>query len=185
MMLNKEIIKKIEDKFKSEIKYPGQCDALAQAIFDETKITIGVTTLKRLFGFAADERRPHVSTLDVIARYIDYPSFKLLVKDLGEDCDISMYQPVESLDNKGLTVGTQVEITYDPQRLVLMTYIGDDRFVVNESKNSKLEKGDILEIVQMIVGTPFFCKEVVRDNKSLGNYLGAKQNGLTSIEIIN
>ena len=184
-MLSKEIIKKIEEKFKTEIKYAGQCDALAQAIFDETKTTIGVTTLKRLFGFAADERRPHVSTLDVIARYIDYPSFKLLVKDLGEDCDISMYQPVESLDNKGLTVGKQVQITYDPQRLVLMTYLGDDQFVVNESKNSKLGKGDILTIVQMIVGTSFYCKDVVRDSKSLGSYMGAKQNGLTAIEIIN
>ena len=184
-MLSKEIIKKIEKKFKCEIKYAGQCDALAQAIFDQTKTTIGVTTLKRLLGFAADERRPHVSTLDVIARYIDYPSFKLLTKDLGEDCDISMYQPVESLDNKGLAVGTQVQITYDPQRLILMTYLGDDQFIVNESKNSKLLKGDILEIVQMIIGTPFFCKEVIRDNKSLGNYLGAKQNGLTSIELVN
>ena len=184
-MLSKEIIKKIEAKFKTEIKYAGQCDALAQAIFDETKTTIGVTTLKRLFGFAADERRPHVSTLDVIARYIDYPSFKLLVKDLGEDCDISMWQPMESLESEGLEIGTQVQITYDPQRLVIMTYIGANNFVVNESKNSKLIKGDILKIIQMIVGTAFYCKEVVRDNKSMGSYLGAKQNGLTSIEIIN
>lgn len=185
MMLNKEIIKKIEDKFKSEIKYPGQCDALAQAIFDETKITIGVTTLKRLFGFVADERKPHVSTLDVIAKYIDYPNFKLLVKDMGEDCDISMYQPIESLDSEGMTVGTQVQITYDPQRLVIMTYIGDNQYVVNESKNSKLEKGDILTIVQFVIGSAFYCKDVIRENKSLGPYLGAKQNGLTSIEIIN
>lgn len=133
-MLSKEIIKKIEEKFQMEIKYAGQFEALAQAIFDETRTTIGVTTLKRLFGFVADERKPHVSTLDVIANYIDYPSFELLVKDLGEDCDISMYQPVESLDSDSLSVGTQVQITYDPQRLVLMTYLGDNNYMVNESR---------------------------------------------------
>lgn len=183
-MLSKEIIKKIEKKFATEIKYSGQCDALAQAIMDETKTTIGSTTLKRLLGFAADERRPHVSTLDILARYLGYPNFELLTKDLGEDCDISMFQPAESLNSKDLTSGTQIQITYDPLRLVIMTYIGNNRFVVNESKNSKVKKGDILVIIQMIVGMQFYCLDVIRDNKSLGSYVAAKQNGLTSIEII-
>lgn len=184
-MLSKEIIKKIEEKLGMEIKYPQQCEIVAQAIEDTTGQTIGISTIKRMYGFINEERIPRQSTMDIISEFLGYKDYKLMAKDLHEDSDISDFMWMESVEPENLSVGTQLQITYDPKRLLILTYLGDYKFIVNESKRSKLQKGDTLEIHQLVVGHELVVNDVIRDGESKGSYTGAKQGGLTSIEIFN
>ena len=48
---------------------------LSQRIFMRTRETIGVTTLKRLWGYVNDTTTPRAVTLDILSQYIGYRSF--------------------------------------------------------------------------------------------------------------
>lgn len=183
-MESNEILKKIQEKFGSPISYSSQCDALAEAIFEGTGERIGTSTLKRMFGLVGEKVTPRTSTMDIIAQYIGYPNYALLVKDLGKDADISMFTPVDGIDVAQLKKGSQIQLCYDPNRLIIMSYTGDYKFIVNESYGSKLQKGDELVITQLAVGFDLLISNVVREGKNLGAYHAAKQYGLKSIEII-
>ena len=184
-MLPQEIVKKIEAKLGMEINYPQQCEIVAQAIEDETGQTLGVSTVKRMLGFLNEDRIPRQSTMDILSKFLGYKDAALMSKDISKDSEISDFTWMECVEPEDLKEGTQLQITYDPQRLLILTYLGDNKFIVNESKRSKLEKGDVLEIHQLVVGHELLVNDVTREGKSKGSYTGAKQGGLTSIEIFN
>ena len=184
-MLPKEILKLIEKKFQKEIRYPQDVEALAQAIKDEMGMenSLGVSTLKRIFGIIESPVKPRISTLDILAEYVGYKSFALLQADLGCDVEISQFSAVEDIDMSSLEEGSTVVVRYDPNREIVMTYLGDFNFIVNEA-NSKLQKGDKLKIMELMVGFKFHVANVIRNGVDLGSYDGAKQGGISSLEII-
>ena len=183
-MINDKIRQKILEKFNSPLKYPQQCEALAMAIQEATGQTLGTTTLKRMLGFVSGAAHPRPSSLDIIAQYLGYPDYNMLAKDLGEDAGISEFRAVESIDSAVLEPGEQIQITYNPNRVLVLSYIGDNKYVVNESRGSKLLKGDKLTIAGFYVGFELLVSDVERGGCHLGSYQAAKQGGLTGVEIL-
>lgn len=171
----------IEKEFGEQIKYPFQCAALEQAIFDKSGERIGVSTLKRIFGFTTAVHIPRQSTLDVLARYVGYNDYTGLISDIGNSCEISCFTPVETIESEDLKPGETVKIAYNPNRALELKYLGDSRFEVVDSKGSKLQRGDLLKISQLALNFQFLVTEVVRDGFNLGSYVGARQGGLTEI----
>lgn len=182
-MINQEIIKKIEEKFGRKLEYSCDCDALSEAIIEETGQRIAMSTLKRMAGFVSKKCKPRLSTMDIIAQYVGYPNYKLLAKEINDDTEISDFARVEELESKSLKEGTQLQITYDPERLLVLTYLGNDQFIVNESYKSKLQPGDKVTISHFTKGFELLVSDVVRNGVSLGPYQAAKGGGLTSIEV--
>ena len=72
MKLPFTVIELLKRKSGSDLRLPSDCELLSLDIEGRTGVHIGATTLKRLLGFAADERKPHVTTLDAIAHYFLY-----------------------------------------------------------------------------------------------------------------
>ena len=183
-MISDKIRQMILAKFNSPLLYPQQCEALAMAIREATGHTLGTTTLKRMLGFVNGPANPRQSSLDIIARYLGYPDYSLLVKDLGKDADISDFSAIEGIGSADLEAGEQVRITYHPNRMLVLTYTGDNRYVVEESCGSKLLKGDRLTITAFYVGFELLVSDVERDGVHLGPYHAAKQGGLTSVDLL-
>ena len=123
--------------------------------------------------------------MDIIARYHGHEDYDSLLKVLGEDADISLFNPIDCLDVRELEQGSQVRITYDPGRILLLTYLGDFRFIINDIDGSRnLRKGDLLTITQLAVGHRLVAAHVVRDGNDLGAYESAKYKGLKSVEVL-
>lgn len=180
-----EILKRLKEKCGIEMNKSADFETLAQAIKDQTNESLGVNTLKRLFGYKTDKVVPRLSTMDVIAQYLEFPDYETLLKALGEDADISMFSPVDLLEVRDLEPGTQVRISYDPNRVLFLTYLGNMEFIVNEIEGSRnLMKGDILTISQLAVGHRLVVAHVKRDGKDLGPYESAKFKGLKSVELV-
>ncbi len=182
MPISKEFRKMIETEFGREIKYSADCEALKQAIEDKTHIVIGLNTLRRMFGLINETAIPRGTTMDIIARYLGYKDKKEMERLLGDASDISMFSDVEELDIEHLAEGTMVQIAYDPKRLIIMTYMGDFHFIINESQNSKLIQGDKIRVTQLAKGFELYATEVIRNGEDLGQYHAAKDGGLTLIE---
>ncbi|MBR2236447.1 MAG: hypothetical protein IJ887_00985 [Prevotella sp.] len=180
MRLPFHIIEMLKRKSGADLRLPSDCELLSLDIEGKTGVRIGATTLKRLTGFADDERNPHVTTLDVIARYLGYAHWDELkeIEDKGNsDFDASDGE-VRSAD---LTPEAEVEIEYLPDRRVLFRYLGNNRYRVTESVNSKLKVGDMVEILSFVLHHPLLVLQVWRNGEQLGQFTAGRVSGLSSI----
>ena len=182
-MLSQTILDKILAKYGKDSIYSADCASLAG------HIGVSETTVKRMFGLVGKDspernRTPHNSTMDIVAKWLGYDSYKDLLREIGEGDFSSEFTSLHKIDARDLAVGTQIQIRYEPARIIVMTYIGDEDFLINESKNSKLQKGDRIHLTSLILEHEMIVSEVIRDGRSLGGYRAAKDGGLTALEII-
>lgn len=183
-MINERVLKLIREKFNCEIQYSQQCEALALAIKESTGHSLSTTTLKRMLGFVNGPARPRQSSLDIIAQYVGYDNYSLLAKDVGEDTEISDFRAVDNITSDDLTIGEQIQLTYAPNRTLILSYMGNNKYLVNKSNGGKLLQGDKLLIAGFYMGFELLIVDVERNGKHLGSYIAAKQGGLTSVEIV-
>lgn len=76
MVFSNKTIEHIKKKSSLSFDRASDFSTLAALIADETKSTIGVTTLKRLFGYISDPRETNKGTLNILAQYIGYCFFE-------------------------------------------------------------------------------------------------------------
>ena len=182
-MLPQSIIDKILRKYGKDRIYSGDCYPLSQ------QIGLSETTVKRMLGLVGADspernRTPHNSTMDILARWLGYDCYKSLLREISDEDFSSEFTSMQALEAADIEVGTQIQLRYDPDRSLLMTYLGASEFMINESRNSKLRKGDRIKMTHLVVGQEMLVSNVVRDGNSLGGYRAAKDGGLTAIEII-
>ena len=65
----------LEKTFNREIVNRGDCESLARDIYEKTGETLSYNTLRRLYGLA-EFRKPRESTLNQLAIYCGFRSFK-------------------------------------------------------------------------------------------------------------
>ena len=183
MKLPFHIIELLKRKSDSDLRLPSDCELLSLDILGQTGVRIGATTLKRLLGFAQDERKPHATTLDAIARYLGFAHWDELaaIEDKGNSGFNAPDGEVRSAD---LQTGCEVEITYLPDRRVVLSYLGDNRYRIQQSENSKLLAGDEVEIVSFVLHHPLLVMQVWRDGQSLGQFTAGRVSGLSSVKVL-
>ena len=167
----------LKQKSNRDFRLSGDCEYLALDIESVTGEHIGVNTLKRLLGFIDDEREPRISTLDVIARYLGFDNWDVLsVYDARSN---SSFEPsTEEIRVSSLAIGQRLQISYLPDRQIDMEYIGENRFRILKSMNSKLKANDEITITHVVQSYPLLVSEVVRDGKSLGSFTAGKAQGI-------
>ena len=183
MKLPFHIIELLKRRSGNDLRIPSDCELLSLDIQSKTRVRVGATTLKRLLGFAQDERTPHITTLDAIARYLGFAHWEELTKieDRGNSDFNSSDDEVRSAD---LQAGMLVEITYLPDRFVTLKYLGNNRYRVEQSLNSKLQTGDEVEILNFVLHHPLLVVQVWRNGESLGQFTAGRVSGLSSIRIV-
>ena len=183
MILPFHIVQLLKEKSGSDLRLPSDCELLSLDIESKTGVRIGATTLKRLVGFAHDERTPHASTLDAIARYLGYAHWDELskIEDKGNSDFEAFDEEIRSAD---LQSGACVEITYLPDRMVKMQYLGNRLYRVVESQNSKLLVGDEVEILDFVLHHPLLVLNVWRGGESLGQFTAGRVSGLSSVKVL-
>jgi hypothetical protein len=183
MKLPFHVIQLLKRKSEHDLRLPSDCEYLALDIESKTGVRIGSTTLKRLLGFAPDERTPHSSTLDAIARYLGYAHWDELSKIEDEgNSDFDAHD--DELRSADLQLGASVEITYLPDRRLVLQYLGDNHYRVIESQNSKLQEGDEVEILSFVLHHPLLVISVCRNGESLGQFMAGRISGLSSIKLL-
>lgn len=181
MRLPFSIVQLLKSKSGNELRLPSDCEILSLDIESKTGVRIGATTLKRLLGFAQDERTPHTSTLDALARYLGYAHWDELSK-IEDEGNSDFDAPDGELRSADLQLGAYVEITYLPDRRLIMQYLGNCRYRVTLSENSKLQKDDEVEIHNFVLHHPLLVTNVCRNGEALGQFTAGRVSGLSSIK---
>ena len=183
MTLSPYIRELLSKRCAHSIHNPSDCEFLSLDIQSKTGIRIGATTLKRLLGFVTDERQPHASTLDLIANYLGYADWQqLALEDMKGNSGFDTTD--EEIRSADLEVGNKVEIQYSPERIVILEYLGDSRFQVINSQNSKLREGDLITIQNFILHHPLFISSVIREGHDLGQFTAGRISGLSSLKVL-
>ena len=168
---------KLREKSGSRLTTAADIERLAHDIESVTHEHMGVNTLKRLLGYIADEREPRSTTLDVIARYLGFDTWKLLQEVEGRSN--SAWGVVDNeLDIASMPIGQLVTVTYRPDRRLLMRREHDGCMQVLESLNSKLRVGDIAKISTIIEGYPLIVERVIRNGEDLGKFIAGQLQGV-------
>lgn len=173
---------KIGEALGAPIIYPGDCERLALDIRLRLNETIGVTTIKRLMGFASDVAEPRKSTLDLLARYAGYEGYDQMIRDLCPEGD-SDFEEKADITSSELMAGDRVTFEYLPDRKVNLEYLGTNNFKVTLSENGSLREGDIVTVAYFNLNHPLRIDSVVRDGRNLGAYTAGKVSGLTSLSL--
>ncbi len=139
---------------------------------------MGVNTLKRLLGFINDEREPRTATLNIIAQYLGHDNWEALSLLDNEAGNSDFNEAITELHAAQLKPDARIEISYLPNRKLVIKHICDNSFVVLESENGKLRVGDMLQIDHIVHGYPLLVSEVLRDGTSLGTFTAGKQQGV-------
>ena len=184
MKLNKILIKMLAEKTGRDVTTVTGADYLRNDIESSTGENLSLNTVKRLTGVLPYDSSPRESTLEIIARYLGYTTWQLLVNDLNNKVsDFNVGHGFIELER--FPFGKEISIEWQPRRRIMIRHLGNGKYSVVKAENSKLLSGDILSLSQIRVGFPFIVKEVTRNGVSLGNYTAALSEGISSIEIIN
>lgn len=147
---------------------------------------LSVSTLKRLWGYVDGYASVRPSTLDILARFVGFPDWETFVSDYCEVEGVQSSHRVvsESLFAKDLNVGDNVEIRWNPNRRLLLNYLGDNMFTITESENAKLKVGDQFLCQRFILNQPLFVDVLDNEGQTAVFVMGNK-GGLTKIAITN
>lgn len=170
----------LERRCGHSLKSAADYEWLAYDFQSKIGESIGINTLKRLLNFHAYDKGHRESTLDVVARYLGFSTWRQLEQSAVFGTS-SFGITTEVVNPNDLHIGSAVEVTYRPDRTLRFEYTGNSIFLVTHSTNSQLQNGDKAEIHQFMLGYPLLATQIVRQGKPLGEYTAAKIGGLTSI----
>lgn len=181
MKLDEEIIQRIEIEAGHKLRSAVECTRFALDIEAMTGELISVNTIKRAFGIISSTSGPSEYTLNLIARRLGYLDWNAFVS-----CDhaaVSSFNCKKMVSLKEMKPDKIVHFSYAPNRIVRMKSLGDSTFVVIESINSKLQKGDIATAYQIAKGHPFELVSVVRDGVQMGSFTAGIHDGISHFYI--
>ena len=182
MILSLHLQELLKRKSGFGLRLPSDIENIALDIESQTGEHIGVNTLKRLLGHIADERKTRVSTLDIIARYLGYADWDVL-SAIDAKSNSGFDETDGLLHASSLSFGQCVEVTYLPDRRVVLRYEGQEHFTVTESENSKLHVGDEVVLSHFVQGYPLLASRVTRGGKPLGSFTAGIARGIQYKEV--
>ena len=181
-----ELRLRIETSIKRKIQTPADFDFLRGIIWERTHEQISTSTLKRLWGYVDGVDNARNSTLNVLSKAIGYESWDVFVLKLkAENMDNSDLVTSESVSSSDLKVGDRLIIAWQPNRVCLLNYLGDNKFEVMESQNSKLKVGDTFCCGLFILGEPVYINNLRQNNGTDEPklFVVGNKSGLTKLRI--
>ena len=173
----------VEESVSRKMKTPADFQFLTGVIQERCKETLGVTTLKRIWGYVDGYDTTRYSTLSILARcvgFLDWDDFVANHSRSGESSNLVLGRALYPND---LSVGGCLTITWAPDRRVLIEHLGNGTFEVLHSENSKLKPGDSFHCSCFIIGEPLYLDNFVRDNNPPTLFVVGNKGGLTEVRL--
>ena len=180
-----DIRKEVEVKIGYEMQTAQDFVWLSDHILKMVHERISVNTLKRLWGYLPDEQqvRPMRHTLDVLSRFVgynDYATLQSAVEAREKGSCPSDTVRANHLQTKFFGKGLKVELTWKPDRRVLIEKIDDKGvgFRVLEVEMSKLSVGDTFDCPLIIENESLYLSNLVHQGSSPISYIAGRIGGI-------
>jgi hypothetical protein len=179
-MLSKLIKDKIHEKFGQPVRYPKDCNVLADHISSICKTKISGSTLKRLYGFVKGTQEPRLYTLDIISEYLGFKGWEHLLQFLDKS-DGTETKELEKLKPEQVRKGQTIFLTYEPGKKIEIQKQGN-AFLIISSNDRKLILGDEVKFGVVELHYPLTFTSILRKGEIVGKIQVATISGITSIK---
>ena len=188
-MENEFCIEKLKQMLKSQfgrdMETPADFSDLSDDIRDKLKCsTMSATTLKRLFGYIKYDKDISLSSLSLLARYLGYSGWNAFCMNYKSESDFISNQVIYS---KNLSKGDSVVFEWNPNRYCLAEFLGNDKFLVRDAQNCKLEIGDTFTTTQFTLNNPLIITDLIQirmSDNSPKKYVAGSKSGLSKLKEI-
>jgi len=182
----------IENNISRRIRTPYDFEFLAGAIWERLHENLSPTTLKRLWGYIDGADTARHTTLSLLAQFLGFQDWEAYLADLAIRTDIESQTYVgDGIHTSDLVQGQCVEVSWLPNRRCVFRYLGDNRFEVIESANSKLHIGDTFTCAYFFKGQPMYLDNLVQlcimhpaSCTDAVSYVAGNKTGLTSVALL-
>ena len=178
--MKQRLCSEIETALGRRIQTPKDFQYLSERIYSRLHVMVSATTLKRLWGYLADDVEPRRATLGILARFLGY-------RDWEDYCAHSAALPETQSSpvmSRRLSVAAElragdcVRLAWLPDRVCEVEYLGDSRFRVVSSANTRLRTGDTFECCLMVDGEPLYIDNLRQGDAAPVAYVCGKRSGI-------
>lgn len=188
--------KAIEGSIGFPLSVHGDFLKLSLLISQKIGEHISESTLERVWGYSTRHYDTvSVRTLNVLCRFIGKGSWKEFSDELKGvltgDSELFASTAVFSSD---LNVGARLKLGWLPDRICIIRYLGDNRFIAEETLNATIQPGDTFSCMQFQKGLSVCMDNFIRacdasaaagasSHESL-RYIVGQHSGLTLLEVL-
>ena len=176
----------LEQRVGQQLQSPADFQLLIQQIWEKNHAVLSLSTIKRLWGYVESNGAPRLSTLNTLAQFLgftDWNAYLVALEQRG-GTESAMFTG-EGIQTADLQAGDKVAVAWQPNRQCTFRYLGDNQFVVEESKNAKLQRGTIFSAARFMISQPMYLDNILLADGTRTSYLAGKRNGLTSVIKLN
>lgn len=174
----------IEKSISRSVHTPADFAFLMGVISERCKETLGITTLKRIWGYIDGYDTTRYTTLSILARCIGFSDWDDFVANYQNNSESSNFVFGQTTDCEQLSLNSILTLTWAPDRKCTIRHKGNGDFTVTESINSKLKLNDTFHCKYIILGQPLYMDNFVRGNRTPSMFVIGNKGGITSVNII-
>lgn len=179
--MTKLLCKEIETALNRRMQTPKDFDFLRECIYARLHVLVSRTTLMRLWGYLQEGVIPRTSTLNVLSQFLGYHDWE----EYHQNSLLPKEQQSSPVMNRRLSVpsslfrGDCLRLTWHPDRVCDVEYLGDLTFRVIASENTRLHIGDTFQCSLIIEGEPLYIDNLKHGDRPIVAYVCGKKSGVT------
>ena len=167
----------VEQRLGRSVNTPTEFKRLCEDIKRLTDVVISQSTLMRIWGYVNSSAKPSDTILNALAVYAGYTDFmSFATHDDQEASSDVLGSRISVCDD--LSVRDRVQLTWQPGRICLVRYLGDEQFVVEQSQATRLQPGDTFECGLLIDGEPLYLDNLCQPGCAPSAYVCGQVAGI-------
>ena len=175
-----QLCKEIEHALKRQMNTPKDFEFLRSRIFARQHIYISTTTLMRIWGYVDEGVEPRTATLNIMSQFLGYSNWEEFQRNANMPKELQS-SPVLNRRlcvDKSLRYGDRLRLTWLPDRVCDIEYLGNHSFRVVASENTRLREGDTFNCSLIIDGEPMYVDNLIQGNRLPIAYVCGKISGV-------
>ncbi len=173
---------RIEKKIGKPLNTHSDFVELTSLIELELRQHISESTLERVWNYSTrGYATVSLRTLNVLSNFATENNWNSFCDLLNKENNIeSQVFNLEVIATEDLCVGDRIRIGWLPNRLCIIRYLGENRFIAEECENSTMKKGDTFVCHQFILGKELVMSDFRHESKI---YIVGKEHGITTLNL--
>lgn len=174
------LLRQVERTAGRRMETPRDFDWLAERILQRKLCPVSASTLKRTWGYigGGSPSRATLNALAQFAGYTDYETFCGGSVAVQSNIIMNRHLRAEELDP-----GRRIKLTWPPDRVCIVEYLGYRRFRVVAAENTKLSVGDTFSCQFFIEHEPLFIDQLIHEGNNPTAYVAGYEGGIMFEEL--